>query len=196
MRLNVRNNPSPIKFYDDHIYKSSGSHCFSHFLKDIQAIRQVDVIDIIKLEKHHIRHALDLVWTVFQEFVAPDYSAQGIEAYRKFISYKSMMEKVEEEELHFWGCMMNDELIGVIAIREMNHICLLFVKKEYHRQGIARCLCQKVIERCKEEKNNSKLTVNSSPYALGIYHRLGFVESDKEQTINGIRFTPMSYFLT
>ncbi|QGQ48658.1 GNAT family N-acetyltransferase [Metabacillus sediminilitoris] len=54
---------------------------------------------------------------------------------------------------------------------------------------------KKVIERCKEEKNNSKLTVNSSPYALGIYHRLGFVESDKEQTINGIRFTPMSYFL-
>ncbi|WP_168733762.1 GNAT family N-acetyltransferase [Metabacillus sediminilitoris] len=52
-----------------------------------------------------------------------------------------------------------------------------------------------MIERCKEEKNNSKLTVNSSPYALGIYHRLGFVESDKEQTINGIRFTPMSYFL-
>ncbi|WP_136351751.1 GNAT family N-acetyltransferase [Metabacillus sediminilitoris] len=61
----------------------------------------------------------------------------------KFISYKSMMEKVEEEELHFWGCMTNDELIGVIAIKGMNHICLLFVKKEYHRQGIARRLCQK-----------------------------------------------------
>jgi hypothetical protein len=63
-----------------------------------------------------------------------------------------MMEKIEEEELHFWGCMTNDELIGVIAIRGMNHICLLFVKKEYHSKGSQGVYVKKVIERCKKRK--------------------------------------------
>jgi hypothetical protein len=26
-----------------------------------------------------------------------------------------------------------------------------------------------------------------------VYHRLGFVDLDHEQTVNGLRFTPMSY---
>jgi predicted GNAT family N-acyltransferase len=37
------------------------------------------------------------------------------------------------------------------------------------------------------------ITVNSSPYGVPFYHALGFEDSDKEQTVNGIRFTPMKY---
>jgi hypothetical protein len=39
------------------------------------------------LERNDIRNAIDLVWTVFKEFEAPDYSEEGIEEFRKFISY-------------------------------------------------------------------------------------------------------------
>ena len=69
------------------------------------------------------------------------------------------------------------------------------VKKDYHRRGIARRLFQTVEEICKSQNNISKITVNSSPYAIEVYHRLGFVDTDKELTVNGIRFTPMSYSL-
>jgi hypothetical protein len=37
------------------------------------------------------------------------------------------------------------------------------------------------------------ITVNSSPYGLGFYKKLGFVPTEEEKTINGIRFTPMIY---
>ncbi|WP_460645598.1 GNAT family N-acetyltransferase [Lacrimispora brassicae] len=37
------------------------------------------------------------------------------------------------------------------------------------------------------------MTVNSSPYAVEIYHKLGFVDTDTEQLVNGIRFIPMEY---
>ncbi len=133
------------------------------------------------------------MWAVFQEFEAPDYTPQGIEEFRKFISYRSVIAKFEKEELSFWGGYVNRELVGVIATRGLNHICLLFVKKEFHRQGFARRLVQKVVERCAKECNTTTITVNSSPYAIEFYHRLGFIDTDIEQNVNGMRFTPMSY---
>ena len=36
------------------------------------------------------------------------------------------------------------------------------------------------------------MTVNSSPYAVGIYRKLGFKAVDDEQSVNGLRFTPMT----
>lgn len=152
-------------------------------------------MEIIKLEKSYIKNALDLVWTVFQEFEAPDYSKQGIEEFKEFISYNSIIERYDKGELCFWGCMDSNNLIGVIATRGINHICLLFVNKEYHRRGIARSLFQTVKDRCKSENDVNKITVNSSPYAVEVYHHFGFSDTDKEQTVNGIRFTPMSYLL-
>lgn len=151
-------------------------------------------MEIIKLEKNNIRNALELVWAVFQEFEAPDYSRQGIEEFRKFISYNSIIEKFDKGEMCFWGCIDNDNLIGVIATRGVNHICMLFVNKEYHRRGIARSLFETVEEICKSQ-NINKITVNSSPYAIEVYHHLSFFDSDKEQTVDGIRFTPMVYLL-
>ncbi|TDL65164.1 GNAT family N-acetyltransferase [Rhodococcus qingshengii] len=151
---------------------------------------------IVKLNKNEIKNALELVWTVFQEFESPDYSIQGIEEFRKFISYDSMLEQFETSKIVFWGCKVDNELTGVIATRGMNHICLLFVKKEFHRRGIAKRLFNTVLERCKSEKSTiNTITVNSSPYAVEVYHRLGFVDIEKEQTVNGMRFTPMMYSL-
>ncbi|WP_094603611.1 GNAT family N-acetyltransferase [Sporomusa silvacetica] len=38
-----------------------------------------------------------------------------------------------------------------------------------------------------------EITVNSSPYAVLIYEKMGFVRTDVEQEINGIRFIPMKF---
>lgn len=35
------------------------------------------------------------------------------------------------------------------------------------------------------------MTVNSSPYAVPVYEKLGFHATGSEQTVNGLRFTPM-----
>jgi GNAT superfamily N-acetyltransferase len=150
---------------------------------------------IIQLQKEEIREALDLVWTVFQEFQAPDYSEQGIEEFQKFIFYHSNIEQFKDGKVSFWGWKEDDELAGVIAIKGKNHISMLFVKKEYHRQGIARRLFNAVEEGCRSVNGISEITVNSSPFAVGVYKRLGFIETDREQLVNGIRFTPMSYFI-
>ena len=38
-----------------------------------------------------------------------------------------------------------------------------------------------------------EITVNSSRYAVGFYHKLGFTDVEKEQLTDGIRYTPMKY---
>lgn len=88
------------------------------------------------------------------------------------------------------------QLAGVIATRGADHISLLFVRKENHRQGIARTLFDRVVMECRDQNGVNRITVNSSPYAVEVYHRLGFVDTDTEKTINGIRFTPMEYLIT
>lgn len=148
-------------------------------------------MEVVKLQKFHIKGALELIWEVFLEFESPDYSEEGVRTFREFIQYDPIIEKIEKGELAFWGCFMDCELTGVIAIKGTGHISLLFVKKEYQRRGIARKLFKTTSDILKENYGTNRITVNSSPYAVGVYHRLGFRDTNHELTINGIRFTPM-----
>ena len=73
--------------------------------------------------------------------------------------------------------------------RSKKHICFFFVDGKYHRQGIGTRLFKAV----RQEYPNQTITLNSSPYGVPFYHALGFTDTDKEQTVNGIQFTPMRY---
>ncbi len=46
------------------------------------------------------------------------------------------------------------------------------------------------------QNTTGKITVNSYPYAVSVYHRLGFKDTDKEQVTNGLRYTPMEMYVT
>lgn len=143
------------------------------------------MMDITTQELSHneTTTALALVWEVFTEFEAPDYSQEGIDEFRSFLSNQGEMNK-----LQFIGAFIQDKIVGIIAMRQ-DHISLLFVKKEFHRQGIAKKLFWSVLS----QNKGDRITVNSSPYALEIYRKLGFIATNTEQITNGIRYTPMTY---
>lgn len=100
--------------------------------------------------------------------------------------------KVNQGEMKFYGCYLNQYLIGVIALRTGQHISLLFVRGKFHHLGVATKL-MKVVENEVLAQNPKirAITVNASPYAVGFYEKNGFVTLDKEQKTDGIRFTPM-----
>ena len=95
--------------------------------------------------------------------------------------------------LMLWGAFRQDTLAGVAAVRNRSHISLLFVDASCHRQGIARALFNAVRDFCRTDPAVSRITVNSSPYAVEIYRRLGFTATDAERVTDGIRFTPDVY---
>ena len=146
-------------------------------------IKELDIADL--------QTALHLVWEVFLEFEAPEYSTEGVQEFKNFIRYQSIKEKLLRSELHMWGGLIDSKLVGVIAATSPCHICLLFVDKAHHRQGIAGALFKRMLDYYKTSGGCSAITVTSSPYAVGAYQRLGFIATDSEQTVNGIRFIPM-----
>ena len=138
---------------------------------------------IRKVFKEEIPEALALIWKVFIEYEAPDYTEEGIKEFKKAIDDNNWV-----EEREFYGAFdENNKIIGVIATKDTNHISLFFVDGKYHRQGIGRKLYNKV----KELNKEGYFTVNSSPYAHEVYKHLGFIDTDKKQCINGLIFFPM-----
>lgn len=138
----------------------------------------------------------ELVWEVFKEFEAPDYSKEGIETFKKFIEPKCLKERIQNEGFKVYCCLFENKIIGVIAFRNITHISLLFVKKIYHKRGIAKELLNIALKDIKRLNTELKeLTVNSSPYAFKIYDKLGFVASDNMLEKDGIKYIPMKSFI-
>ncbi len=151
-------------------------------------------MEIRLLKREDIPPAMALVWRVFSEFEAPEYSAEGVDTFRAFIEPEAINRMKDAGELRLWGAFAGGELRGVLALRREAHISLFFVEKEYHRQGIGRALWECCAQACRAA-GAERVTVNSSPYAVEIYRRLKFTETDAEQTQNGIRFVPMEFSL-
>jgi GNAT superfamily N-acetyltransferase len=136
--------------------------------------------------------ACQLVMESFNEFVAPDYSEKGVIEFSKYLNPQFMQQRSVNN--HFVIVALDkDTITGMIEVRNYNHISLLYVKKEYLKRGIAKKLLETAIDKSlKHNTNISLIEVNSSPFAIQIYEKLGFVKTDTEQVKNGIRFTPMT----
>ena len=145
----------------------------------------VTPFSIRRLSEDERQTALDLAWAVFSEYESPDYSAEGTEEFRKCLHDEGYL-----SGLHYYGTFDGEKLIGEIAIRpDRKHICFFFVDGRYHRRGIG----TRMFRRLLEDYPNETITLNSSPYGLPFYKAIGFVPTDEERTVNGIRFTAMKY---
>ena len=126
--------------------------------------------------------AIKLIWEVFLEYEAPNYTEEGIEEFRRSINDQEWVSKKK-----FYGYYQDNKLIGVIATNTINHISLLFVDGNYHKHGIGRDLYNYI----KKFNNTGYFNVNSSIYGHEFYKRIGFVDLKEEQCVHGIRFYPM-----
>lgn len=89
-----------------------------------------------------------------------------------------------------WAAYSNESIVGVIALRNQgHHIALLFVDGTHHQKGIGRSL----FETAFKYSDSQVITVNSSPYAIEFYGKLGFIPDGPKQSTDGIRYTPMTF---
>lgn len=142
-----------------------------------------------KLEE--VIEVCNLVARSFNEFIAPEFSEEGIE---EFFKYSNPREFNKRSESGYFSMVAEsqDKLAGMIEIKGNNHISMLYVDKSYHRKGIAKGLIGNALE---EINANNKIfddiTVNSSRYAVPFYEKLGFIQFEEENSINGIIHIPM-----
>lgn len=121
-------------------------------------------------------------------FEAPDYSKEGVAHFLTYLDEELEME-LSVNQVQVWCGKDARQIVGLLAVRLPAHVALLFVDEAYHRQGIAKQLFQEMLSELMPEQ----VTVNSSPYAVPIYERLGFQIEGNEKTVSGIRFQSMVY---
>ena len=152
--------------------------------KDVQ-------ITIRPMEISRLEEAFQLIWDVFQKFVAPDYSKEGINAfYEQFIIGEKFRNKFLLGEEIMYGAYDEDRLIGVLSISKKNTVSCVFVDEAYHHMGVGRKLFSLVISQLRS-RGAMCIRLNASPYAEKFYHSLGFIDIGEKSSYNGIVYTPM-----
>lgn len=155
------------------------------------------MFEIRKVNPNEVDAALQLALEVFTEFEAPDYKPQGVETFKGFISDEKLVQGFKRGICPMYAAFDNGKLIGLIGMRaNKTHINLVFVKKEYQRKGVATEIFRYLLSDLRRENPAlSEITLNSSPYGVPFYLRLGFAPQSGELEEDGIRYTPMKFFV-
>lgn len=137
------------------------------------------------LTHKNINEVIQLIEQTFLEFVAPDYDELGINNFFKFAEDEDLF-----KQLVFYAALHNDKITGILAVDDkLNHICLFFVDKDLQNTGIGTALFKSFLN----EFMPKVVTVNSSPFAVKVYEKLGFIATGSRQVSDGIVYIPMRY---
>ena len=128
---------------------------------------------------------------VFNQYVAPGFSQEGIDEFRKYIRPEAIKAQLREDSFGFVATL-GAEIVGMIEVRCNNHVALFFVDGRFQGKGIGKSLLRKALELCGgNDSNLAAITVNASLNSKMVYETLGFEPTDAEKRKNGIRFVPM-----
>ncbi len=133
--------------------------------------------------------AMALAWRTFLRFEAADYEEEGIRNFLDFITDPRLERMFLLGEYKMLIAKAEGKIIGMITLRNVYHISLLFVDAEYQKMGIGKALVHALYQTA----GAGKLTVFASPYGIPFYHRIGFKDTGREEIRDGIRYTPMIF---
>lgn len=139
-----------------------------------------------------VNEIYNLIRETFDEFVGKDYSLQGQNTFYDFIEPEKIVSRFQDGNLILVG-KIDHEIVGMIEVRDNNHICLFFVGKDYQGQSIGKRLLQSAVESVKGK--TTSLEANASPYSEKIYFALGFKKVGELEERDGIKFVPMKMVL-
>jgi predicted N-acetyltransferase YhbS len=129
-----------------------------------------------------------LVRQVFDEHVAPSFEAEGIAEMHRHIAPEAIAERAQTHRT--FVAWQGGEAVGVIEVRDTDHVSMLFVRTSHMGLGIATALVARAIE-AGRAAGRPRMTVNSSVNAQSFYERFGFVATTEPQRLHGFAFVPM-----
>lgn len=151
-----------------------------------------DEVTVRLMETGEVDAVSALVLSSFEEFIAPEYTEQGVAEFRRYAAPEAIRQRVDTD--HFvMVAEVDDRLAGMIEMREANHVALLFVATPFHRRGVARRLLDGALTHARTARPDlARVTVNSSSHGVPVYEKLGFRQTGPERAVNGIVFIPMA----
>lgn len=125
---------------------------------------------------------------VFDNTVAPDFEPEGIAQMHDFVAAQALAGRAAVQTTLV--ALDGSQIVGVIQMRDVDHVSLLFVDPLHRDQGIATALMKQVEKACCAE-GKPLMTVNSSLHAQGFYQRLGYEALGGSERLQGFVFVPM-----
>ena len=130
-----------------------------------------------------------LVECGFNQFVRGDCTQAGIS---EFFRAARVMVSNQSPNHFIMIAVARAKIVGMIDMKENHHICLFFVDSFCQRQGIGKALLDHALAYClRSNPDVTTINVHSSLFAVPIYKKLGFRQTQPEQIKNGIRFVKM-----
>ena len=105
-----------------------------------------DEIVIRKAVMADWEETMAMTWRTFLKFEAKDYGMEGVDSFRNFISDPLLRRMFLLGTYHMFVATYHEKIVGMVSLRNENHISLLFVDEMYHKRGIGRRLIDTIGE--------------------------------------------------
>ena len=152
------------------------------------------LIDDLKIDE--INFVSNVVNNIFDEFVGKDYSEKGNNTFKDYIQSQNISNRLGDKTSQFFVARCKTEIIGLMELKNTDHISLFFIKKEFQGKGIGKKLFEYYLDIINQRNYETKtITVNSSIYAEKIYEKLGFIKTNEIEEKDGIKYIPMEFKL-
>lgn len=122
------------------------------------------------------------------EFVSYEYTEQGTAVMLTSMTPEVICSNFDQA-FEYFVAEENNKIVGVLGIKQGNHLFHCFVDKNHHRKHLGKKLWQHWFADAKPER----VTVNSSRFAIKFYQSLGFSSNNEIFEKNGVTCYPMVY---
>ncbi|MEK2099256.1 GNAT family N-acetyltransferase [Vibrio alginolyticus] len=129
---------------------------------------------------------VDLVKRVVDKNILPHFSNEGQVLFSSKVrsDVETTFDKSKFQNLKL---IENNKVIGFAALRENNCITHLFIDTNFQNKGLGKLLLNKLLSLTESSEVRLRASVN----AQNFYQSQGFVATEGEQNIDGVRFVPM-----
>ena len=133
-----------------HFGQYTHEHWFDHEYWNMNDI----TIDVLKTDEIDI--ASNMIKAIFDEFVGKDYSEEGNKTFKDYIKPQNILTRFKEKSSKFLTAKYGNEIIGILEIKNRDHISLFFIKKEFHGKGIGKKIFKYYLRNIKNENSGIK----------------------------------------
>ena len=134
--------------------------------------------------------AIAVAWITFQQIASQVSSEEAASAFRDGLTSTQLYIEFLQGRYPLFCAYSGKKIVGVLALRNMAHISLLFVRKEFQGRGIGTRLLKECVAYCREH-GILDLTVNAISTGVPFYLANGFTAFAEERLEQGLRYTPM-----
>lgn len=150
-----------------------------------------DIVYYSPMDLHEASAVSHLAASVFSEAVLESFEPEGVVNFLHFLSTENLVWR-SHNGYFVLVAKRNAKVIGMIELRDHDHISLLFVDGNVQGLGIGRKLIELAVRECQSRKADlAEITVSATLNAVGFYERVGFQATKSVVLERGMRFVPM-----